>query len=59
MTERLCNIMYQIRRCRNAVTQYVRNKAQGELSSAKYITLTSERVALKLFRDEVLNTLFF
>ena len=54
------HIRYQARRCRNAVTQYVRNKAKGELSSVKYIILTLGKGALKVFhRDEMLNTLFF
>ena len=35
MKERLCNIQYQTRRCRNAITQYVRNKAKGEFASFK------------------------
>jgi len=60
MNERLSNVQYQTRRCRNAVTQYVRNKAKGEFSSVKYIISTLGRAALKLFHgDETLNMPFF
>jgi len=59
MKERLCSVQYQTIRCRNAVTQYVRNKAKGEFSSVKYIITTLGRVALKIFHgDETLNMLF-
>ena len=60
MKGRLFNIQYQKRRCRNAVTQYVRIKAEGEFLSVNYITWTLGKVALKLFhQDEMLNTPLF
>jgi hypothetical protein len=60
MEGRLCNVQYQTRRCKNAITQCVKNKATGEFASVKYIILTLGKIALQLFhRDEMLNTLFF
>jgi len=55
-----CNIRYQNYRCRNDVTQYVRNEEKVISSGVNYIILTLRKVTLQLFhRDVLLHTLNF